>query len=341
MRNFLIFSLIIAVLGLSSCEKEKKTSLSMKQVHQSKGVPVKVETVDIEKFSTHLSYFSSLSGVEESSAAALVSDKVERIHVAIGDYVEEGQLIISFPRDNVQAQYNKAKLTYDNTKTGFDRISRLKNSGLVTEQAYDDAKSQYEITRESLIAAEKMIRVTSPIKGFVTRLNVSESEYIALGTELFVISRVDKIKGNIWVSDKMIHEVKAGLPAVARWNGTELKGNVVRVDRGINPAHQAFGAMVEFRNPRNLLISGVTAEVRIETYRNPKAVVLEKQQVVSENMKQYVYLASGDTAQKRAVRLGKHQGILVEVLDGLNRDERLIVSGHRMVNDGVKINIIN
>lgn len=312
----------------------------MEQLHRENGVPVRVEKATPKEFITHLSYYASLSGIEESSAFAGIDERVEQIHINIGDYVEKGKTIITFPVDNPEAKYNQAKVAYDNARISYKRISKIRRTGGISEQDFDNIKAQYDVAKANWQAAAKLIKVTAPISGHITRINVTESQNVQAGTELFTVSKTDKIKAGIWISDKNIHNVKTGAPAIAKWNGLELKGNVTRVDRAINSQHQAFGAQVELENPENLVNSGVTAEILVQTYEQPKALVIEKQHLLKDNQKQYIYLASSGMAIRREVKTGKEQGLLVEVLDGLNPNEWIIIAGHRMVNDGVKVNVI-
>ncbi len=54
-----------------------------------------------------------------------------------------------------------------------------------------------------------------------------------------------------------------------------------------------------------------------------------------------VYVAEGQTARRREVKLGFMKGVSVQVLEGLGAGDKLIVSGHRYVGPGQKVRIIS
>ncbi|MCP4752912.1 MAG: efflux RND transporter periplasmic adaptor subunit [Proteobacteria bacterium] len=325
---------------LGSCEKEKTAAKSMKQIFDEKGVPVRIQAVKPREFSTYFSYHASLSGIEESSAYAAFGERVEAIDAKVGDEVKKGQVIVTFPDDNSEARYNQAKVGYENARIGFERMSRLRSSGGISEQEYDNVKAQYKVAEANWDAVRKMIKVTAPIDGRISKINVSKSQNVRRGAELFTVSRTDRVKAQIWISEKEILEVTEGMPAQAYWNGRQLKGEVVRVDRAINANHQAFGAQVDFDNPDERVRSGVTAEIRILTYTNPQALVVEKRLLMSERQQKYLFLSYAGQARKVPVTAGRRQGLDVEILNGLRPDDAIVTAGHQQLVDGTKTNII-
>ncbi len=62
--------------------------------------------------------------------------------------------------------------------------------------------------------------------------------------------------------------------------------------------------------------------------------------VISRNDEQYVYIEQDGLAVKREVSLGIMENWMVEVTEGLTQGDKLIVEGHRDVEDGQRIKII-
>ncbi len=338
----LLLSLILFIMPLliSSCGSEETAAKNMKQIFNEKGIPIKAQTLQPREFATFFSYHAALTGIQESSAYASIGERVEKINSNVGDEVQKDQVIVTFPDDNSESQYNQAKVGYENALISFNRMSKLRASGGISEQEYDNVKAQYEVTKANWTAVKKMIKVTAPITGRISRINVAVSQNVKRGAELFTVSRTERLKAQIWVAEKEIQNVREGMQAHAYWNTKKLKGRVVRVDRAINNQRQAFGAQVEFDNPGEKVRSGITAEIRILTYINPKALVVEKRLLVSEGRKQYLYLTSEGKAQKTAVTTGRMQGLDIEILSGLKHDDMVVTAGHQLLAEGKKTNLI-
>ena len=82
---------------------------------------------------------------------------------------------------------------------------------------------------------------------------LGETENVKKEAELFRISRMNKMKARVWISEKDVREVERGMPAYAVWNNKRIDGKVVEVDMALDPKTQAFGAVIEFDNPQMIL----------------------------------------------------------------------------------------
>jgi RND family efflux transporter MFP subunit len=313
----------------------------MEQIYKEEGVPVKTVTVEPRIFETELSYHAVLSGIEESSAYAMVGDKVEKILVNVGDFVQKDQVLMTFPTDNPGAQYSQAKVAFENAKTAYKRVENLFNTGGISQQELDNAKAGYDVAAANWDAVQQSVKVRAPISGQVTKVNVTESENVRRDAELFMISKTNKLKAKVWVAESEIQQVKTELPAMAVWNDSTISGKVVQVDMAMNQQVQAFGAVIEFDNRKNCVTCGVTADVIIKTYKNPSAIVVERKNILNDQDGSFVYVVNIGNAKKRSVKLGKQEGIEIEILEGLKQGDELIVEGQLLLEQDSKVKIIN
>jgi len=342
MKQTISIVLIITISTfLFSCAQEQVESRNMEQIYKEEGVPVKTVTVKPRIFETELSYHAVLSGIEESSAYAMVGDKVEKILVNVGDYVQKDKVLMTFPTDNPGAQYSQAKVAFDNAKTAYERVENLFNTGGISQQELDNAKAGYDVAAANWDAVQQSVQVRAPISGYVTKVNVRESDNVRRDAELFTISKTNKLKAKVWVSESEILQVKKGLPAQAVWNDSTIIGKVVQVDMAMNQQVQAFGAVIEFENRKNCVTCGVTADVIIKTYKNPNGFVVERKNILNDQEGSFVFVVNSGNAKKRPIKLGKQEGIEIEILEGLKQGDELIVEGQLLLEQDSKVKIIN
>ena len=353
-----IFTVLISVLILflvSGCFLKKKDdnleTRSIAQIHVDDGVPVKTMIIKKQKFTAALRYNATVTGIAESSASSLIKDSVEKVLFKVGDYVEKDTVVIKFPLNNPAANYYQAKAAHENSKQTFKRIEELYKTKGVSRQDYDNAKTGYEVAKANWDNVNKMVNVTAPISGYITRLDVRATENVSAGDHLFTIANYDKLTGKIWILEKDITKVKKGIPAEATWEGNTIKGTITQIDLSLNSSKQAFGAYVEFDNKEHKLMCGVNADINIFVYENDSAIVVDKKYLLGNgngsgngNGKSegtYVYLCQNEnTPVKRAVKAGWLSGEKTEIIQGLREGETLITEGCRMITETSKIRVV-
>lgn len=341
MKRVIIVMLgLIVVLGFSSCTKEKKEAKSMEQIYKEEGVPVRTKTVCLTEFNTVLSFNSVLTGIKESTAYASMGDKVEKILVKVGDFVKQDQELVTFPTDSPSARYFQAKVAFENARTAFERIDNLYKSGGISLQDRDNARARFEVAKADWDTVRQMIKVKAPISGYVTRVHVAETDNVDRDMPLVTISNTERMKTSIWVSEDEIFDIEKDMPATATWKGNQIRGNVVEVDSAMNVMKKAFRALVEFKNPDNLLKAGTTVEINITSSSKPNAVVVELKNILKEQDEYFVYLVKDGKAEKRKVVPGKQQVLDVEILEGLNLGDELVVEGQMLLENGSKVKVV-
>ena len=340
-RLLLLVPLIIgASIALSQCGREAASNNSMDKIYEDEGVPVRVETVQPDLFQTKLSYHAVLSGIEETSVYSMVSDEVETVYVEVGDYVEEDQILMSFPPDTPSAKYQQAKVGYESSKITYERIEQLFLNGGISEQDRDNAKAAYDVAAADWDAVRGMVQLQAPIEGYVTRINVREADDVVPGDMLMTISQIDRMKTKVWASDSEVSSIRIGQRATAVWNDKEIRGSVSQVDMAMDEDRQAFGVVLEFQNNEKILKVGVIADISIVTYSNPDSLVIERKNILKVGDRHYVYVAENGQALQRDISIGRQHGLAVEITDGLAMGEQLITEGQLLLAQGSKIKIV-
>ncbi len=332
----IIISLSILTTLLAGCGSQEQAK-SMEQIYAEKGVPVKVQEVEPAEFESTLTYNSVLTGIEESSAYAMVADKVEKIHFKVGDSVKKDDVVISFPTDNPGAKYNQSRVSYENSLATYNRYKNIYDSGGIARQDLDNAKTALEVAKANWDAVMQSVSVRAPISGRISRINVNESDNVKFDDELFTVTNIEKMKTKIWVTESDIVHFKKGIAATAKWNGAELHGKVEQVDMSIDAEHQAFGVTIEFENPGLIRQSGITAAIDVDIYSQSQSIVIERKDIISRNDQSFVFLYSDGRAVRQDVTPGASHELDVEIIAGLQAGDSLITEGQLLLEDGTKV----
>jgi RND family efflux transporter MFP subunit len=340
MKGIAVFA---AAMLLFSCAKsEEAEAASMEDMYKQNGSPVEARILAPEDFSTYLKYPTVLAASSESSAYATVSDVVRSINKRIGDRVERNEIVISFSADN--RNYRQAKLAYDSAKTAFDRISALYAGADVSQQDFDNAKTQYDMAASGLEAVADMVYVKAPIAGTVTGINVHVTENVEPDMLLFTVSGGSGFEGRFYAGADEIDLIKTGARVFIEKTPRPVEGRVTQVSLIMDGTKQAFPVNAVFpagtEGVRDL-VSRMGVDLAVETYRNEKAIVVSRRELVKTGSGYTAYISVNNVAKPASVQIGREQGLKYEITGGLAEGDILISEGIQRLSDGMAVNITN
>lgn len=339
MKRTMIWALIAVLLTIAACGKKDGKTPNMQQIQSEQGIPVRVKTVKPEAFSRELSYNAALSGSEESYGQALVSEVVSTVNARVGDRVQAGQLIVSFPQSTPAAQYEQAKTGFNAARQAYQRMQNLFAEGAISRQDLDNLETQFKIAEANLAASEKMINVRAPISGVITGINVNPGDRTYPGQNLFTVAGGSGYKAKLMIPDQDLSSIRLGIPAAASWGEIELSGRVSRIAMALDPYAKAVPVEVSFTGLNARVPFGVTAQIRLSVGTVNDAIVVSREQLITENGQKYVWVKEGDRARKRAVETGLDNQLQYEVISGLNAGDLLITEGQSLLADNARIRV--
>ncbi len=341
-----VLTLVLVVLTIGCMKQEKEPPKSMQQLRKENGVPVKVKAVSVSSFSKSLSFYATLKGIKESIQGSSVGDKVLKINSKVGDFVHQGQIVVEFPTEVPKLRYKQAEIALKTIEKTYNRMKNLLKAGDISQQQFDQIETQFMVNKENFDALNRALYVESPIDGTITDIFVNEGDIIVSEmpgkpTPLFKVAQLNRMIAKIWITDDEIHSMRKGMKASIDINDNTIYGTVTDIALSLDKRHQAFGVEITFPNPKRLLKSGTTIEIKLRTYHNPEAIIIQRNLIKSQSGRNYVYIADKGFAFRRFVKTGKSSDMNIEINEGLNTGDNLIVEGASMVEDGTKINIVN
>ena len=341
-KSFGIFIVTVSLgfLLIGCGSKNQEEAKSMEQIQSEEGIPVKVETVAYKPFKKYLSYYAKLTGLKEATKGAMTGGKIEKINAKVGDYVKEKQAVVEFDTDNPALQYEQAQTSYENAKRNYDRIKTLLEAGETSQSNFDGAETQYLVSKRNFESLKQMLFVEAPFDGRIVDLKVNPGDNVKKDAPLFTIAQTNVMRARLWISDKEIDMMKKGMKTTAVYNGIEYPGRITDVSLGIDPSRQSFYVESEFNNPRNEMMNGVTAEIKVLVYENPKAIIVPRNLLMKDEKGYYLFTENNGKAVKVYAENGQESGIYYELSKGLKPGDRLIVKGAEQLENGTTVNVI-
>ncbi len=306
-----------------------------------------------------LSLPTTLRGNTEAIIYARTSGYLAAWHKGIGDQVKKGDLLatIDAPEQmqelaQARAQREQYAARSDLAEQTLARWEQLQQrQSAISQQDLAEKRSSVRQAKADLDAANANVKrleqlesfrsIVAPFSGIITRRSVEVGDLIANGgKELFAITQTDPLRLTIWVSQAYADDLKIGAPvnvSLREQAGEKLKASIERIAGGIDPDTRARQVDLILPNPGAKILPGVYAEVDIKLTSGIKALVVPAAVLIITDQNPRVAVVEKDNRiAYRTVKLGRDLGRDVEILDGLNAEDLLVVSpSDQLVEDEV------
>ena len=206
--------------------------------------------------------------------------------------------------------------------------------------------------RKQLIAAERTLDfyrvrlsdalITAPFDGLIVRRDRDPGDIVVPGTSILSLISLNEIWVSAWVDETEMARLKPGQPARVVFRSEpdrSYKGEVARLGREADRETREFVVDVLVRElPKNWAV-GQRAEVYIETARRPDVVILRSGDIVWRDSGPGVFLDQQGHARWQPVRLGLRGRESVEILEGVQAGQFVLVPADAKVplRDGQRV----
>jgi multidrug efflux pump subunit AcrA (membrane-fusion protein) len=177
----------------------------------------------------------------------------------------------------------------------------------------------------------KPLEVKSPIDGVITDRKSTAGELLSKETQIYTVSE----PADLWVlaeiKERDIGAVKEGQDSVftvLAYPGEQFGGKVVRVGNRVEEASRTLEVRIEVSNADGRLKPGMFADVEIVTTVQENVLLIPDSAMQTDGDNQIVFVAlDGTRFEKRIVTIGLERHGLVQILQGIKPDEKVVTDG--------------
>jgi RND family efflux transporter MFP subunit len=299
---------------------------------------VKVETIEKKMVEQTIEFTGNIEPMFRNNISSAAAQRIEKIHAEVGTRVKKGQLLVEMEDVN----YTQAKIQLENLKTDLARTEALYKAGGISEQQYQQLKTQVDVSRESIANLAKNTKLLSPIDGIVTQKNFDNGD-VAGGQPILVVMQMQPVKILINISEEFFPRVKTGTPVsilLDIYPEKVFPGKVMRVHPVIDPSTRSFQAEVRIDNPSLLMRPGMFARAVVDFGTLEKVVVSDRAVIKQPGTNdKYVYILQGDKVVYTKVELGRRVDNIYEVVNGIEPGDKVVVAGHTGLSNGDQVQI--
>jgi RND family efflux transporter MFP subunit len=292
---------------------------------------------------------TTLRGNSESVIYARTSGYVAAWHKGIGDYVKQGELLASIDTPEQEHQLAEARAEREQiaarnqlAKTTLARWEALSQSeSAISQQDLDEKRSALRQSEADLNAAQANVKrlenlenyrnIVAPFTGIITRRSIEVGDYITVGSkELFALTQTDPLRATIWIPQAYADNLATGTSIainLREQQGQNLNALIERIAGGIDPSTRSRQVDLILPNPGAAILPGAYAEVSIPVTSSIETLVTPAATLIIRDQNQRIAVVESDnTISFRTIKLGRDLGRDVEVLEGISKDDLLVVS---------------
>ncbi len=289
-----------------------------------------------------------------------------------GDRVTRGTVLARVRDDDylqgvnrAQSSLAQAEVSLQKATLDFGRATRLFEAESLTKPDYDAAKAQHdsavahrEGARAGLTQAEIQLRDTAlvaPADGVILSRGIEVGNLVGPGSVAFVLADTSSVKAVFGVPDALMQRARLGvtLPTTTETHGPrEFPGKITAIAPAADQSSRVFQVELTIPNPQDLLKPGMIATVEVPE-EDPAAARAQAQALVvpltaivkpPQGGLFAVYVVEGPAQQQvarlRVVEVGEVYGNLVAVRKGLERGDRVVVTGASLLVDNEAVQVI-
>jgi membrane fusion protein, multidrug efflux system len=305
-----------------------------------------VSEAKVQSVSESLSLVGSLRADEMVEIKSEIDGTIVEIGFDEGQPVEKGSVIFGLDDSKLVAALAESEANFRLSRLNYERNQELFRGQFISQQEYDQAAAMYAVNEASLELKRRQLqdtRILAPFDGVMGARQVSSGQVIPRNQTLGWIIALDPVKVEVHIPERFLSKLQPGQSleiSVAAFPGRRFTGEVYFVAPFVDPATRTALIKARIPNPDHDLRPGMFASLDLTLTTREDAIVIPEMalsQVLEQNRARLYVVTPDLTAQLKTVTVGTRLKGQIEIVEGLQSGEKVIVEGYQKVSPGAKV----
>lgn len=270
------------------------------------------------------------------------------VRVNVGDTVKKGQVLARFNPDMLLAEQAELKAEWQQAESDYQRATKLKGSGAISDQQIDSYRNQAAVAKARLDAKTLELSYTTiiaPDDGVISARTATLGAVGAVGGELFRMILQNRLEWRGELTAAQIARVEPGQTVKLIFpDGGMGEATVRQISPSLNDATRMATVYADIAAGRHAH-AGMYATGTILQAPTP-ALFVPATSVMVRDGHNYVFKLADDPADRTKVMMqqvatGRYQGDKVEITTGLHEGEEIVTQGAGFLNDGDRVYVVS
>ena len=322
---------------------EAKNAAMKKEVPAVRVITLTMNTHHMED---KISLPGEVKAFEDLWVKAEEKGQVVSVAVKEGQRVKKGQLLVRLDDRDYRSRIERIEANYTLAKLDHDRILSLAKKNASAQSKLDAAvalltelKAQYN---EAKIHLDRT-RIVAPIDGVINELVSKLGDFLDVNFKVAQILQIDPVKIAVGVPEsdvEAIHDLESADVVIEALDNKKVRGKRLFLSWQPRSLARLYELELTIDNPDRRILPGMFAQVELIKRVYEEALTIPLYAVITQGEERFVYIEKDGKARKRPVTLGVLVNWQVHLKSGIEPGERVIVVGHRFLDDGQAVDVI-
>ena len=348
------FAVVLLVIGLIILPLGKKISaekadLAEKQSTEKAITKALTNVMTMELVPAMVMEKLSLPGVAKPwislEVVSEIRGKVVNKKVIEGRHVNKGDVLAVIDQSDYQNAYDSALASYDSAQATQKRLIALVKKNFVTQSQLDDAVAQVKTSKAELDNAKLNLSrctIVSPMEGIVDRVHIEPGSFLSSGDPVALILQIDKLKIEVGIPESdvdAVRKLKTFNMKIDALDGKTYTGVYHYLYKTADSMARLYKLEIKVDNTDGQILPDMFVRVKIIKKQDPQGIAVPMYSLVNHNKDIGVYVEKDGIVRFRTVRIGFQDGWKTQIPEGLEPGENVVVVGHRIIEDGERVNV--
>lgn len=322
--------------------------------------PVSVMPVQRQNLNSYLVLNSIVEPERKVEVYSHLSAYVKKIVKEEGDYVQENDVLAQLDDEEIMIGYNQAKIQLDQAKLNLEeaesnyiRSQELVKRSLVSEQDFQATEAQFKQSQleyqsrmenfNNLKLQLDWTKIRALSEGYITERLIEAGDRVNANTQVYTIEDFNPLLIRVFVPTSDAINLALGMSAEVTTDilkGLGFEGKVKLINPRIDAETGTVKVTVEVFDNSLRLQPGMFVKVQIAIGMKENILIIPRKAILYKQNKSYVFVLNRRQVSQREVLLGLLEEDHVEVTEGLNEGEIIVIVGVEGLKDGQRVDVI-
>jgi membrane fusion protein (multidrug efflux system) len=309
-------------------------------------MPVKAAAARIAPATDEVTAVGTLRADEAVTIRPEIAGRVVEFRFSEGQAVARGSVLVKLDQSELAAVVASSRAQLALEQQRVERSEDLRKKGFISQQGLDDQKTSLARARAKLSEDEARLARTemrAAFAGVAGLRQVSEGQYVAAGTDIVRLEKIDQLKLDFRVPEAFIGKLKAGQPLkvlLDAYPDRAFSGNVYAIEPGVDDQTRTILLRARVANPELKLRPGMFGRVQVQLGVREKAIWIPEAAIVPKGQDLTVYRVIDGKVDVVRVQTGVRKVGEVEIVKGLAEGELVVTEGTQKVGPGSSVTLI-
>ncbi len=303
--------------------------------HAEEAKLVEVTIAKRQDFSSQVSLVGTVSSKQETTFVAKYNGNLTKIFFKDGSLVKKGDIIAEMENEDSLDTYQLAIQSEAIARDQFDRALKLYNQGHLKKESLEDKKQKWNLEKQNLSKAKKHLEdsyLRAPFDGKLSVFKVKQGSHLKAGSEIVTLYNPTNMQIDLNIPESLATKVKIGTEVLV--NDKHLK--ITSIEHIINKETRMIDTKIDLGHADNLAdtLIGSIIDVLVDIEKKQNTLLVPKSCLFIKNGKNNIYRINNGKAELIEVKIGNKNDQWLEILEGLNEGDQVILFGQSALQDG-------